>query len=183
VHVHTSHQSYRCPPFTLRPWQWTQMHYDVVHNTFVAIAQDVNFYMGWKQLHTLPLTTFHFSHWGVDIVITKDGIRTLANIVIANPTWMDLLTWSYTTRGFTTSKGSQTKERNYCNWHPTNHFLPLAIEVFGCLDKQADIFLHDCANAMWNFKRLEGPPFFLSWLLLSVKQSQLHYKGCKHPSS
>jgi hypothetical protein len=92
MHVHTSHQSYRCPPFTLRPWQWTQMHYDVVHNTFVAIAQDANFHMGWKQLHTLPLTTFHFFHWRVDIVITKDGIRTLANIVIANPTWMDLLT-------------------------------------------------------------------------------------------
>jgi len=26
---------------------------------------------------------------------------------------------------------------------PTNHFLSLAIEVFGCLDKQANVFLQD----------------------------------------
>jgi len=49
--------------------------------------------------------------------------------------------------------------------------------VFGCLNKQADVFLHDWADAMWNFKRLEDPPFFfLSWLLFSIKDSQLNYK-------
>jgi hypothetical protein len=50
-------------------------------------------------------------------------------------------------RGFATSKAVQVKERSYCDQHPINHFLPLTIEVFGCLDKQVDVFLHDCANA------------------------------------
>jgi hypothetical protein len=183
MHVHTSHQSYKCPPFTLHPWQWTHMHYDVVHNTFVAIAQDANFHMGWKQLHTLPLTTFHFSHWEVDIVITKDGIRTLANIVIANPTWMDLLTWSYTTRGFTTSKGTQTKERNYCDWHPTYHFLLLAIEALDVWTNKLISSYMTVPMPCGISKGQKALLFFLSWLLFYVKQSQLHYKGCKHPSS
>jgi hypothetical protein len=26
--------------------------------------------------------------------------------------------------------------------------------------KQVDLFLHNCANEIWNFKRLEGPPLF-----------------------
>jgi len=45
--------------------------HDVVCDTFVAIAQDVGFHVGWKQLHTLPSTMFHSSHWRVDIVLTK----------------------------------------------------------------------------------------------------------------
>jgi hypothetical protein len=42
---------------------------------------------------------------------------------------------------------------------PLIKILPLAIEVFGCLHKHADVFLHDCANAIWSFKGTEGPHF------------------------
>jgi hypothetical protein len=35
--------------------------YNVVHDTFVAITQDVNFHVGWKQLHAFPSTTFNSS--------------------------------------------------------------------------------------------------------------------------
>jgi hypothetical protein len=42
-------------------------------------------------------------------VITKDGIHTLANIVIVDPTWMDLLIWSYATQGFIAFEGAQAK--------------------------------------------------------------------------
>jgi hypothetical protein len=41
--------------------------------------------MGQKQLHALLSTTFNSSRQQIDIVFTKDGIRTLANIVITNP--------------------------------------------------------------------------------------------------
>jgi len=44
-------------------------------------------------------------------------------------------------------------KKSYCDRHPIDQFLPLAIEVFACWNKQADVFLDDCANAMWNFKR------------------------------
>jgi hypothetical protein len=48
-------------------------------------------------------------------------------------------------------------ERSYHNWHPTNQFLPFAIEVFGCLHKHANVFLHDCVNAIWSLKWPKGP--------------------------
>jgi hypothetical protein len=74
---------------------------------------------------------------------------------------------------------AQAKERSYHDQHSMNQFLPLAIDVFVCLHKQDDVFLHNCANAIWSFKSLEGPPL-PSWLLFFIKKIQLHYKGCKH---
>jgi hypothetical protein len=81
-------------------------------------------------------------------MLTKNGIRTLTDIVIIDLTRMDLFPQSSTTQGFATSNAVQTKEKNYRNRHPINQFLPLAIEVFGCLHKLVDVFLHDCANAI-----------------------------------
>jgi hypothetical protein len=40
-----------------------------------------------------------FGQW-VDIVFTKDGIRDLVDVVIANSTWADLLSRSFATQGF-----------------------------------------------------------------------------------
>jgi hypothetical protein len=37
----------------------------------------------------------------------------------------------------------QNKQESYVNRDPTNQFLPLAIEVFGCLHKHVDMFLHN----------------------------------------
>jgi hypothetical protein len=89
--------------------------------------------VGREQLHALPSITFNFSHQRVDIVLTKDGICTLVKVVIANPTHADLLSQSCTIQGFTTFDATQAKERSYHNQHPTNQFLPLTIEIFGCL--------------------------------------------------
>jgi hypothetical protein len=52
---------------------------------------------------------------------------------------------SCTTQGFVASDVAQAKKKSYYNQHPINQFLPLAIEVFGCFHKHADVFLHDCA--------------------------------------
>jgi hypothetical protein len=111
--------------------------------------------MGWKY-YALPLTTFNSSRRQVNIVLTKNGIWTLANIVIADPTQADLLPRSCTIQGLTTFDITQAKEKNYHNRHLIDQFLYLAIEVFGCLHKHANVFLHDCANAIWSLKRLEG---------------------------
>jgi hypothetical protein len=56
---------------------------------------------------------------------------------------------------------AQAKETNYFNQHPTDQFFPLAIEIFGRLHKQADVFLDNCANAIWNLKWLESLPLFV----------------------
>jgi hypothetical protein len=90
-------------------------------------------------------------------VLTKYGIHTLANVVIVNPTQTNLLPRSCVIQGFDAFDGVQTKKRSCCSRHPTNQFLPVAIEVFGCLHKHADVFLHDCANAIWSLKGIEGP--------------------------
>jgi hypothetical protein len=52
--------------------------------------------------------------------------------------------------------------------HTSLIFLLLAIEVFGCLHKHADVFLHNCANAIWSLKGLEG--LHLSTLVIFLRQ-------------
>jgi hypothetical protein len=91
--------------------------------------------MGQKQLHVFPFATSNSSHQQVDIDFTKDGIHTLVDVVIIDPTRMDLFFRSCATQGFATFDATQAKKRGYHNQHPTNPFLPLAIEVFGCLHK------------------------------------------------
>jgi hypothetical protein len=74
---------------------------------------------------------------------------------------VDLLPKSLQIKKFVTFDAIQAKENNYRDQHPKDQFLPLTIEVFGCLHKQAYVFLHDHANAIWSFKRPKGPPIFI----------------------
>jgi hypothetical protein len=76
--------------------------HDAIRNTFATIAQDVGFHVGQEHLHTLPSTTFNFSHQQIDIVFTKDGICTLTDIITADPTRADSLPRSNATQGFAT---------------------------------------------------------------------------------
>jgi hypothetical protein len=76
--------------------------HDVVHDIFVAIVQDVSFHVGRKQLHAFPLATPNSSRRRVDILFTKDGICSLVDIVIINPTCVDLLPQSCTIQRFVT---------------------------------------------------------------------------------
>jgi hypothetical protein len=135
--------------------------HDAICNTFVAITWDVGFHVGHKQLCVIPSTTFNSFRQRINIMFTKYGIHTLADIIIADPTWANLLPWSCATWGFVVFETTQAKERSYYNQHPTYQFLPLTIEVFGCLDKHVDIYLHKCANAMLNFKRPKGFPHYV----------------------
>jgi hypothetical protein len=81
-------------------------------------------------------------------MLTKNDICTLTNIVITEPKWVDLLPQSCTTLGFVSSDVTQAKEKSYYNRHPIDQFLPLTIEIFGCLHKHANVFLYNCANAI-----------------------------------
>jgi hypothetical protein len=89
-------------------------------------------------------------------VFTKDGIHTLVNVVIVNPTRADLLPRSCTTQGLVASDATQAKEKSYRNGHPIDQFVPLTIEVFGCLHKHVDMILHNCIDAIWSLKGPEG---------------------------
>jgi hypothetical protein len=69
----------------------------VVHDTFATIVRNASFHVGWEQLHVLPSNTFNSSRRQVDIVLTKNDIRTLIDGVIIDPTRTDLLPQSCTT--------------------------------------------------------------------------------------
>jgi hypothetical protein len=100
-------------------------------------------------------------------VLTKDGICTLVDIVIINPTRVDLLPQSCATQRFATFDATQAKKQSYCNRHPVDQFLPLVVEVFGGLHKQMDVFLHNCANAIWSLEGRNNFPLFV--LVTSAK--------------
>jgi hypothetical protein len=92
--------------------------HDVIRDIFVAITRDVDFHVKRNQLHTLPLTTFHSSRWQVDIMFTKDGIHTLINVVIVDPTRALLFCQSCTTNCYLWNILSQRKELLW----PTPHW-------------------------------------------------------------
>ncbi len=81
-------------------------------------------------------------------MFTKHGIHTLVNVAIVNLTRANWLPRSCATQGFVASDAVQAKEQSYCDQHPTNQFLPLVVQVFGCLHEQVDVFLHNCANTI-----------------------------------
>ncbi len=90
--VHTSHWLYGDWPLMFCSWQWTHIEtHDAIRNTFATIGWNIGFHVGQKQLHALLSTTFNSFRQRIDIVFTKDGIHTLADIVIANPMQIDLL--------------------------------------------------------------------------------------------
>ncbi len=64
-------------------------------------------------------------------MLTKDGIGTLADVVIIDPMQAYLFPWSCAIQRIVVSDVTQTKERSYHNWHLVDQFLFLAIEVFG----------------------------------------------------
>jgi hypothetical protein len=95
---------------------------------------------------------------------------------------MDLLLQSYTTQGFIASDVAQTKKQSYHDQHLANQIFPLVIEVFGCLRKQVDVFLHNCVNVIWSLKGPKGLFLFILFTFLQQK-IQSHCKDYKHPSS
>jgi hypothetical protein len=70
-----------------------------------------------------------------------------------------------------TSNAAQTKKKSYYDQHPTSQFFLLTIEVFGCLHKQVNVFLHDYANAIWSLKWPKDPPLFVLVIFLFQKLS------------
>jgi len=107
----------------------------------------------------------------MDIMLSINGVYTLTNVVIANITWVDLVLRAILFYGVDATIEAQTKEGFYRNWFPIDMFIPLAIEVFGCLHQHANGFLHQCANMMWATKGIKGLP--LSILHAFYKQKVL----------
>ncbi len=62
-----------------------------------------------------------------------DGICTLGDVVIVDPTRADLVSWAALSHKVVTIMVAHVKEGFYHDCYLTDVFLPLVIEVFGCL--------------------------------------------------
>jgi hypothetical protein len=124
----------------------------------------------------------HLCVWQlIDIILSKDGVPTIANIIIANLSSVDLLPWTTLTLRFTTSKVVHIKERTYKERVATkNKFMPLGIEVFGCLHKQVDTFLQVSSFNTWRMKGSQGPPLFGPNHVLYTRSFNYIIKDARH---
>jgi len=68
--------------------------HDVIRNFFASIARDVGLHVMRKQTHVHSTSSFQSSWWRMDIVFTADGIHTLVNVIITNPTHANLVSWT-----------------------------------------------------------------------------------------
>jgi hypothetical protein len=63
--------------------------HDAICDTFVGS------HMGREQLHVFLSNVFNSFHRQVNVIFIRNGICTLADVVIADPTWANLLLQSY----------------------------------------------------------------------------------------
>jgi hypothetical protein len=84
--------------------------HDVIRDTLATIVQDASSHVGQEQIYVFPSNTFNSFCWWVDIVLFKNDICTLVDVVIVDPTWVDLLPQSCTAQGFVTSNAVQAKK-------------------------------------------------------------------------
>lgn len=104
----------KCPPSSkpnIKPYTHT------LQNSLLITKPNQGFHCWRNWFSCGMLNNFTcFPHLGVryaDIILSKDGVRTIANIIIANLSSFDLLPWTTWTLRFTTSKVVHIKERTY----------------------------------------------------------------------
>lgn len=61
-------------------------------------------------------------------MLSVDGVCTLANVVIINPTWVDLVSWVF--HGVLTTIMAMAKDDFYHDQFLTKMFFPLNVKVF-----------------------------------------------------
>jgi hypothetical protein len=69
---------------------------------------------------------------------------------------------------------------NHPHPHPTDQFFLLAIGIFGYLYKQANMFLHNCVNAICSLKGLESFHFYVFFfsgqkILIALQRMQASF--------
>jgi hypothetical protein len=116
--VHTSHQPYGYALFMLFSCQRT--HMNPWCNLWYLCCHYMKcwFHVGQEQLHVFLSNMFNPFCWQVNIVFTKDGIHTLANVVIIDLMWVDLFPQFCATQRFVASNVVQTKKRTIVNDTP-----------------------------------------------------------------
>ncbi len=119
------------------------------------LQKNARFHVSWKYTHVFPPPTLKSSCQQIKIVLSIDGVYKLVNVIITNPTWIDLVSWGVLSRGVVATIMTQTKDGFYRDQFLMDIFLPLAIEVFEFLHQQEDGFFIDVPTWHGEQKALE----------------------------
>jgi hypothetical protein len=65
--------------------------HNVVQDAFASIVKDARSHVSHEQTHVFPPPSFQSIYWSVDILLLVDSICTLVDMIITNPTWVDLV--------------------------------------------------------------------------------------------
>jgi hypothetical protein len=80
----------------------------------------------------------------MDIVIIKNNFCTLADVVIANPSHINLMQHASTMIMHVATITVQDNAQSYTERMPKDDFIPLAIKMCSCLHPRFDSFLTSC---------------------------------------
>jgi len=89
----------------------------------------------------------HHTGKQMDIFITKNSFWTLANVVIIDPTHIDLVQHALTMIMCAITIIVQNKAWSYTKWAPGDDFIPLAIKTYNCFHLRFDSFFTSCVHA------------------------------------
>jgi hypothetical protein len=76
----------------------------------------------------------------------RGGSRVLADVVVADPTRSTAVMVTAVERGHAARLAAEMKVGKYGDHFPDETFVPLAVEIYGCLDSAFDGFLGTCAR-------------------------------------
>jgi len=133
MHMWLNYRSHKDTLISLCSWGECIVTYNAIQNSFASVARDIEFYVVCEQTHVLPISFFQSSWQWMDIVFSVNGTCTLVDVVIVDPTYVNLILWVDSSWGAITMIITQTKIVSYHNRHLKDDFIPLVVEIFGCL--------------------------------------------------
>jgi len=104
-----------------------------LHDAFGAIVENARFHVSQEQSHVLPPLALQFLPCQVNILLSINGVHMLADVVIVDPTWIDLVSQATFSCGVVTRVTTWVKDGFYCDQFLEDMFFPLVIKVFGFL--------------------------------------------------
>jgi len=90
-------------------------------------------------------------------MFSVNGVYTLLDVVIVNPTQVDLMSWVAFSCGVATTIAIEAKNGFYYDRFLSNMFLPSIIKILRCLHQQTNKYFHQCTNMVWGAKGIGRP--------------------------
>ncbi|CAM6100549.1 unnamed protein product [Calypogeia fissa] len=112
----------------------------------LGIHRDAGYHVSTEQTHVLLVIDGIPDRRWADIVFSRAGVRSLADMVVADPTGASMVSSAAHIPGHAASHVARLKEEAYAIRHPGDLFYPFAVEVFGALHPAVDQFLRSSAG-------------------------------------